>query len=411
MTSEGSTAERAAQRAGRPSGDPAARAGATPSGFTLAPGYGIGGVLDALDPSYREPAGDGDEYWMRQALLSAMAAQGRASPNPTVGAAIVKDGVLIATGATEAYGGRHAERCAIDSVSDRSVLHGATLYSTLEPCAHWGKQPPCADLVASCGFARCVVAILDPNPHVAGAGAERVRTAGTQVLSGVLRNEVLAWHLPYLFPYLVAQDGPGSLVSAFAVRAGDGGRYRDWLKQKCDLVVTEPSLASIDPAAFDRGPWRGLLWWDLGDRLARMSLPQARELATRALQLAVPVALVCAVDPDNAAQVDACMNAGIRYLAAPAGVDPATRLLALLRGELATDSRPPAWALVDGHPDLAEALAGAQVLDAIHAVPADDTPDSGSLTGRAAALSRISARGTVGGISEYVSPRLRAALD
>jgi diaminohydroxyphosphoribosylaminopyrimidine deaminase/5-amino-6-(5-phosphoribosylamino)uracil reductase len=192
-----------------------------------------------VDPEPPERAGADDAFWMHHALLSAMAAEGRASPNPTVGAVIVKDGVLIATGATEPYGQRHAERCAIDNVADRTVLRGATIYTTLEPCAHWGKQPPCADLVASCGFERCVVGVQDPNPRVGGAGLERVRAAGAEVLSGVLRNEILTWHLPYLFPYLFSQAGGRPLISAFAVDRSDaadpnlGGPGRD-RRRSCD---------------------------------------------------------------------------------------------------------------------------------------------------------------------------------
>lgn len=119
----------------RPSRD-AEASHVAPSSFALAPDYGIGGILNAnlavAESAPRELC-DQDAYWMRRALLSAMAADGRASPNPTVGAAIVKDGVLIATGATERYGQHHAERCAINNVADHSVLRGATLYTTSSP--------------------------------------------------------------------------------------------------------------------------------------------------------------------------------------------------------------------------------------------------------------------------------------
>jgi pyrimidine deaminase RibD-like protein len=198
--------------------------------FTPLPGYGLGGLFGAAS----EAGARDDAYWMRRALLSAMAAEGKASPNPTVGAVIVKDGELIAEGSTEQYGGRHAERCAIDSIADRSVLRGATLYTTLEPCAHWGRQPPCADLVASCGFGRCVAGIRDPNPAVAGTGLARVRHAGTRVSSGVLRNELIAWHLPYLVRRIAGRP----LVS-LVTTDGRRSEYRDRLRSTCDLVITE----------------------------------------------------------------------------------------------------------------------------------------------------------------------------
>ncbi|RGC68147.1 Riboflavin biosynthesis protein RibD [Micromonospora sp. MW-13] len=436
MTSESSTAERLA----RLSTDPVPRR-APSSSFVLAPGYGLGGIVDAIlgavDPSPppdREDAGDA--YWMRRALLAAMAAEGRASPNPTVGAVIVKDGVLIATGATEAYGQRHAERCAIDNVADRALLRGATIYTTLEPCAHWGKQPPCADLVASCGFARCVAGLRDPNPRVHGIGLDRVRAVGTEVRSGVLRNEILAWHLPYLFPYLLPPAGGRPLVSALAV-AGDGAepllgradgweardagrRYRSWLRRKCDLVVTEPSLASVDPVAFARGPWRGVVWWDLGDRLAGMGVAEARELGVRGRELGAPVTLVCTPDRENSAQLDACLRAGIGHLAPPADADPASWLAAAGRnGALAAvTGAPPAWVLVDGHPRLAAALAAGLAVDAVHALhPADAPPTSGGAAPARPAqpstdlspVARVAASGAL--ISEYYLEPLSSALD
>lgn len=209
------------------------------AGFTPLPGYGLGGLFGAAV----ETAIDDDAYWMRRALLSAMAAEGKASPNPTVGAVIVKDGELIATGSTERYGGRHAERCAIDAVRDRSVLRGATLYTTLEPCAHWGRQPPCADLVASCGFARCVAGIRDPNPDVAGTGLARVRAAGAEVSSGVLRNELIAWHLPYLLRRIAGRP----LISVITTD-GRPADYRDRLRSTCDLVISGPGDLSVPSA-------------------------------------------------------------------------------------------------------------------------------------------------------------------
>lgn len=439
---------------------------AAPSQFAAQAGYGVGGVLDALtgavEPELPAWGGTDDAYWMRLALRSAMAAKGRASPNPTVGAVIVKDGALLATGATEPYGQRHAERCAIDAVADRSMLRGATIYTTLEPCAHWGKQPPCADLVASCGFARCVAGIRDPNPSVAGTGLARIRAAGTDIRSGVLRNELLAWHLPYLFPQLAARP----LISALALDVSDdhgphlllgrhagwderdvSRRYRGWLKQRCDLVISEPSLASIAPAALAHEPWRGLLWWDSDARLARMSVAQARDLALRAKDLGIPVGLVCSPHRANAAQLDALLDAGIGHVAPPAGEDAARWLAAWLRdGKLAEfTGGSPRWVLVDDHPRLAAALAAGHALDAVHALhtgakrsvnhearasngdapgdqtagkrdaPGDQTAGdrtAGRRDGVAAAMSRIAhhaADGTL--ISEYYAEHLCAALD
>jgi diaminohydroxyphosphoribosylaminopyrimidine deaminase/5-amino-6-(5-phosphoribosylamino)uracil reductase len=112
-----------------------------------------------------------------RALELARAARGRAYPKPTVGAVVVRDGEVIGEGATEA-GGRHAEIVALDEAGERA--RGATLYVTLEPCAHHGTTPPCADAIVAAGVERVVFAARDPNPEAAG-GEERLRRAGVDV--------------------------------------------------------------------------------------------------------------------------------------------------------------------------------------------------------------------------------------
>jgi diaminohydroxyphosphoribosylaminopyrimidine deaminase / 5-amino-6-(5-phosphoribosylamino)uracil reductase len=114
---------------------------------------------------------------LARAVELARAARGRAHPKPTVGAVLVADGEVVAEGATEA-GGRHAERVVLDAAGGRA--RGATLYVTLEPCAHHGTTPPCADAIVAAGIERVVVGGLDPNPEAAG-GAERLRAAGLDV--------------------------------------------------------------------------------------------------------------------------------------------------------------------------------------------------------------------------------------
>lgn len=158
---------------------------------------------------------DADVRWMALALWHAMRASPRVCPNPAVGCVIVKKGAVLSAGATEPFGGRHAERCAIDAIPDRDALVGATIYSTLEPCAHHGKQPPCADLVADIDFARCVVGVEDPNPKVSGAGLGRVQRADIRTSVGVLRDEVLAWHLPYLFGQVRPHGQPRPFTSSY----------------------------------------------------------------------------------------------------------------------------------------------------------------------------------------------------
>ena len=112
-----------------------------------------------------------------RALELAAAAAGIAYPNPTVGAVVVADGEVVGEGVTEAYGGRHGEIVALAAAGDRA--RGATLYVTIEPCAHHGKTPPCVDAIVEAGIARVIAGCLDPNPEAAG-GLALLRGAGVE---------------------------------------------------------------------------------------------------------------------------------------------------------------------------------------------------------------------------------------
>ena len=113
------------------------------------------------------------------------------APNPMVGAVIVHENRIIGEGWHRAYGGPHAEVNAVQSVSsdDEALLREATIYVSLEPCSHWGKTPPCAELLVEKGFRRVVVGTPDPNEKVAGRGIERLRKAGAEVVVGMLEAE------------------------------------------------------------------------------------------------------------------------------------------------------------------------------------------------------------------------------
>jgi diaminohydroxyphosphoribosylaminopyrimidine deaminase/5-amino-6-(5-phosphoribosylamino)uracil reductase len=113
-----------------------------------------------------------------------------------VGCVIVRDGTVVGEGATEPPGGRHAEKVALDAAGDRS--RGATLYTTLEPCSHHGRTPPCADALVAAGVARVVVALEDPDPQVAGRGLAGLRAAGIAVETGTGSAEAARDLAPYL---------------------------------------------------------------------------------------------------------------------------------------------------------------------------------------------------------------------
>ena len=133
---------------------------------------------------------------MGRALDLAASVRVRAHPNPWVGAVLVSADGAVFEGATDVPGGPHAEATALAAAG--VAARGATLWSTLEPCAHAGRTPPCADALVAAGIRRVVVALLDPDPQVAGRGAGRLRQAGVEVVVGVGRDEVESQLAPYL---------------------------------------------------------------------------------------------------------------------------------------------------------------------------------------------------------------------
>ena len=126
---------------------------------------------------------------MRRALHLAERGKGRVMPNPMVGAVIVHDGLIIGEGYHEQYGGPHAEVNAVNSVENKDLLKESTIYVTLEPCAHFGKTPPCAELIVKSQFKKVVVAQLDPHEKVAGKGMKLIEDAGIETEMGVLEKE------------------------------------------------------------------------------------------------------------------------------------------------------------------------------------------------------------------------------
>ncbi|RLB07963.1 MAG: bifunctional diaminohydroxyphosphoribosylaminopyrimidine deaminase/5-amino-6-(5-phosphoribosylamino)uracil reductase RibD [Deltaproteobacteria bacterium] len=128
-----------------------------------------------------------DRRFMKRTLLLARRGIGRVSPNPLVGAVIVRHGEVIAEGYHRSFGGDHAEVDAIKRA--RGDVKGGTLYVNLEPCCHWGKTPPCTDALIKGGIKRVVVGTLDPNPSVNGKGVKILREHGIEVEVGVLEEE------------------------------------------------------------------------------------------------------------------------------------------------------------------------------------------------------------------------------
>lgn len=157
-----------------------------------------------------------DIKYMERALELAGKGRGFTSPNPMVGAVIVKDGKVIGEGYHEKVGEAHAEVNAIRSATES--VEGATMYVTLEPCSHYGKTPPCSNLIIEKKLKKVVVAATDPNPLVSGRGLERLRKAGIEVIEGVLEeksnqlneifNQYITTRMPFvLMKYAMSLDG------------------------------------------------------------------------------------------------------------------------------------------------------------------------------------------------------------
>ncbi len=169
-----------------------------------------------------------DAVYMRRALALALRGWGQTAPNPMVGAVVVAGGEVVGEGYHARYGEAHAEVMALSAARGRT--RGATIYVTLEPCAHHGKTPPCVDAIIDAGVARVVAAVRDPS-ITAGGGAARLRAAGIQVDIGLERNAACELNAPF-FNYAAASHRPWVTLklalSADGAIADPSGEHR-WI--------------------------------------------------------------------------------------------------------------------------------------------------------------------------------------
>lgn len=191
-----------------------------------------------------------DLFFMKRALDLARKGLGRTSPNPMVGAVLVKNGKILSEGYHMSYGGPHAEVNALRNLSKKQI-HGATLYVTLEPCCFQGKTPPCTNFLLSSGVSDLVVAMRDPNPLVAGRGISFLRKHGVAVRVGVLEDEARRLNKVFLknitkkLPYLSIKLGM-TLDGKIATLSGNSKyitnelsrRYVHRLRSQVDAVLT-----------------------------------------------------------------------------------------------------------------------------------------------------------------------------
>jgi diaminohydroxyphosphoribosylaminopyrimidine deaminase/5-amino-6-(5-phosphoribosylamino)uracil reductase len=155
---------------------------------------------------------------MERALALARSAQGWTSPNPPVGAVLVRDGGIVGEGCTQQAGQAHAEIVALNEAGEAAT--GATLYVTLEPCSHWGRTPPCTDALIAAGVSCVHIALLDPNPRVNGRGIHRLEQHGIHVTTGECATEaaeLVEAHAKYItecLPFVTLLLSPPEEVAA-----------------------------------------------------------------------------------------------------------------------------------------------------------------------------------------------------
>ena len=189
-----------------------------------------------------------DAFYMYRAIALARRGMGWTSPNPMVGAVIVKNGEIIGEGWHERCGGPHAERNALKSCRDDP--RGAVMYVTLEPCCHTGRQPPCTEALLDAGIARVVVGCGDPNPLVAGRGLEILRAAGVEVEEHVLEEECMA--LNEVFFHYIRSKTPFAALKYAMTLDGKIAAYTG----ESRWISGEASRAHVQTL---RGKYRGIM--------------------------------------------------------------------------------------------------------------------------------------------------------
>lgn len=226
-----------------------------------------------------------DEKYMRRALDLAKQARGRTSPNPMVGAVVVKNGEIVGEGWHQMAGTPHAEIHALKQAGDKA--RGADIYVTLEPCCHAGRTGPCTDALLMAGIAKVYVAMTDPNPKVAGQGIAILRDRGIDVITGILTSEAAELNAAFIkwiscgLPFVILKSGM-SLDGKIATAAGESKwitgpearRQVHHLRDKVDVILTgigtiladDPELTTRLPEG-GHNPVRVVL-----DRLARIPL-------------------------------------------------------------------------------------------------------------------------------------------
>jgi len=207
-----------------------------------------------------------DKKYMRLALRLAIKGKGRTSPNPLVGAVIVRNDRIVGRGYHKRVGEPHAEINALDMAGRRA--RGATLYLNLEPCAHFGRTPPCTKKIISSGIKKIVVAMIDPNPLNCGRGVKELKETGVKVKVGVLEedakkiNEAYIKYITTKRPFVILKTAM-SLDGKIATKTGDSKwitnessrKYVHRLRSEVDaILVSVETVLKDDPLLTVRSP-------------------------------------------------------------------------------------------------------------------------------------------------------------
>lgn len=312
-----------------------------------------------------------DRRYMALAFRLAKRGAGYTSPNPMVGAVVVKDGRMVGQGWHRRYGGPHAEVEALQRAGEQA--RGATLYVTLEPCNHHGKTPPCTAAVLAAGISRVVIANADPNPRVAGGGAAYLRAQGLQVEMGLLAevgqklNEAFFKAVTTGRPWVIAKAA-ASLDGKTATHTNDsqwitGPAARAWvhrLRHQVDAILVgvgtviadNPQLTTRLPKRRGKDPVRLILD-------SRLRLPLAAQVLH--LKSAAPTWIAC-TDAAPAEKRAALQDLGAEILVLPAR-DGKVDLEALLNvlGQRRLQSL-----LVEGGAEVHGAFFDAHLIDKLH---------------------------------------------
>lgn len=281
-----------------------------------------------------------DHQFMALALQQAEQGRNLTTPNPSVGCVLVKDGRLIGAGHTQAVGGPHAEPMALrDAIRNGEVVQGATAYVTLEPCAHFGRTPPCANALIDAGIVRVVAALVDPHPLVAGKGLAILREAGIVVESGLMAADAreslkgflsrIERNRPWLRLKIASSldgktalaNGDSQWITGAAARA-DVQRLR---ARSCAMLTGSGTVLKDDPQLTVRDV-------DIGRQPMRVVLDSRGQMPVTAKLLSLPGKVLVVVANAPASHQDALSATGAEVISLPDGagrIDLAATLNAL----------------------------------------------------------------------------------